>query len=164
MGKQTDVSLPGARQGSDGIMRLPAGPRPSEQAEAMARFAVLRPHLEDGVPLTRAAAEAEVPIRTVRRWLARYRRDGLVGLTRGTRADRGCRRLPDELVRAVEGMALARPPPSAATIHRRLTDLAPEKGWPLPAARTVRAIIAAIDPAMRTLAHEGPAAGARRSG
>ncbi len=55
-------------------------------------------------------------------------------------------------------MALARPPPSAATIHRRLTGLALERGWSVPAPRTVRAIVAAIDPAMRTLAHEGPAA------
>ena len=52
------------------------------QAQAMARFAVLRPHLEDGVPLTRAATEAGVPLRTAQRWLARYRRDGLAGLAR----------------------------------------------------------------------------------
>jgi len=50
MGKQTDVSLPNARR-----------------AEAMARFAVLRPHLEDGVALARAARDAEVPVRTARR-------------------------------------------------------------------------------------------------
>ena len=42
------------------------------QAQAMARFAVLRPHLEDGVPLTRAATAAGVPLRTAPRWLARY--------------------------------------------------------------------------------------------
>ena len=66
--------------------------------------------------------------------------------------------MPEDVVRAMEGMALARPPPSAATIHRRLADLAPERGWPTPAPRTVRAIVAALDPAMRTLAHDGPAA------
>ena len=52
------------------------------QAQAMARFAVLRPHLEDGVPLARAADAAGVPLRTAQRWLARYRRDGLAGLAR----------------------------------------------------------------------------------
>ncbi|WP_371917538.1 helix-turn-helix domain-containing protein, partial [Pseudomonas sp. GP01-A1] len=46
----------------------------------MARFAVLRPTLEEGVPLTRAAADADVPLRTARRWLTRFRRDGLAGL------------------------------------------------------------------------------------
>ena len=141
MGNQTDVSLPAAGR-----------------AEAMARFAVLRPHLEDDVSLARAAETAGVPVRTARRWLARFRQDGMAGLARTGRADRGRRRLPEEFVRAVEGMALARPPPSAAAIHRRLADLAPERGWPVPAPRTVRAIVAAIDPAMRTLAHDGPAA------
>ena len=101
---------------------------------------------------------AGVPVRTVRRWLERFRRNGVEGLARTERADRGRRRLPEELVRTVEGMALARPPPSAAAIHRHLADLALERGWPVPEPRTVRAIVAAIVPAMRTLAHEGSAA------
>ena len=141
MGRQTDVSFPADRH-----------------AKAMARFAVLRPHLEDDVPLARAAREAGVPVRTAQRWLARFRQDGVAGLARAGRADRGLRRLPNELVRTVEGMALARPPPSAATIHRRLAEFAPERGWPVPAPRTIRTIVAGLDPAMRTLAHEGPAA------
>lgn len=80
----------------------------------MRRLAVLRPHLEEDVSLTRAAAEAGVPLRTARRWLSRYRRGGLTELARGARADRGQRRIPADLVRAIEGMALGRPPPSAA--------------------------------------------------
>jgi putative transposase len=141
MGKQTDVSLPAIRRD-----------------EAMMRFDVLRPHLEDGVSLVLAARTAGVPVRTARRWLAHFQLDGVAGLCRAERIDRGQRRLPAELVQAVEGMALARPPPSAATIYSRLTELAPKQGWPVPAPRTVRAIIAALDPAMCMLAHEGSAA------
>jgi len=37
---------------------------------------------------------------------------------------RGGHRLPGELVRVIEGMALARPLPSVAGIHRRLVELA----------------------------------------
>ena len=55
------------------------------RAQAMARFAVLRPHLEDGVPLARAADAAGVPLRTAQRWLARYHQDGLAGLARPRR-------------------------------------------------------------------------------
>jgi len=44
-----------------------------QREQAMARFAVLRPHLEDGVPLTRAADAASIPVRTAGRWLARLR-------------------------------------------------------------------------------------------
>ena len=122
------------------------------------RFAVLRPHTEDDMPLTRSARNADVPLRTVQRWLARFRQDGVAGLARTERTDQSRRRLPDDLVRAVEGMALARPPPSAAAVRRQLAELSRERGWPVPAPRTVRALIAGLDPAMRTLAHEGPAA------
>ena len=42
----------------------------------MARFG-LRPRLEDDVPLARAARDAGVPIRTARRWRARFRQNGV---------------------------------------------------------------------------------------
>ena len=50
--------------------------------DAMHRFAVLRPHLEENVSLAATAKHADVPLRTVQRWLARYRTEGLVGLAR----------------------------------------------------------------------------------
>src|ERR1700752_1408710 len=61
---------------------------------AMTRFAVLQPHLEEEVPLARAAEHAGVPIRTAERWLARYRQLGLAGLARTIRGDAGAHRLP----------------------------------------------------------------------
>lgn len=36
----------------------------AKRGRALERFAVLRPHLEQGVPLTRAARDAGVPVRT----------------------------------------------------------------------------------------------------
>src|SRR5450755_2472571 len=72
----------------------------------MARFAALRPHLQDGVPLARAAGDAGVAVRTAQRWLARYRACGLAGLARASRADTGRRRLPAELAGLIEGLAL----------------------------------------------------------
>src|SRR5437660_1550565 len=91
-----------------------------ERQEAMRRFAVLRPHLNDGVPLPEAARDAGVPLRSVQRWLARYRATGLAGLVRATRSDTGHRKLPAELVEVIEGMALRKPRPSVAAIHRRM--------------------------------------------
>jgi putative transposase len=124
----------------------------------MERFAVLRPHLEEGVPLTHAAGETGIPIRTVERWLARYRSGGLAALARVTRSDAGKHRSPADLVTLVEGMALKRPLPSAAAIHRRIGAVAKAEGWHVPSYSTVHAIIAALDPAMVTLAQDGPAA------
>src|SRR5262245_9532671 len=41
-----------------------------ERQQAMARFAVLRPHINEGVLLSEAARDAGVPLRSVQRWLA----------------------------------------------------------------------------------------------
>lgn len=43
----------------------------SRRAEAMGRFEVIRPAIEDGVPLAACLAGAGVPLRTAQRWLAR---------------------------------------------------------------------------------------------
>ena len=100
--------------------------------QAMIRFAVLRPCLEEGVPLTRAASEAGIPVRTAERWLARYRQGGLVGLARAGRRDAGTHRSPAALVALIEGMALKRPRSSVAAIHRRVVAVAKAQGWVVP--------------------------------
>ena len=127
-------------------------------AEVAKRMAVLRPYLIDGAPLARVATDAGIPIRTARRWIARYRADGPAGLARPRRPEAGKRTFPKELVELVEVMALLKPPPSIATIHRRITGLAGERGWRAPSYGSVRSIVGGIDPAMATLAHEGAAA------
>ncbi|WP_217999284.1 helix-turn-helix domain-containing protein [Nocardia exalbida] len=128
----------------------------AERRQAMDRFEVLRPYLEDGVPLPRAAAAAGTPLRTAQRWLHRYRSAGLAGLARTHRSSTG-RRADPELVRLIEGMALRRPRPSLAAITRRAARAAAEQGWAPVSYTTVRAIVTALDPAMLTLAHEGAA-------
>jgi len=126
--------------------------------QATARLAVLRTHLEDGVLLTRVARDAGVPLRTAQRWLARYRQDSLAGLARPVRRDAGGRRSPADLVALIEGMGLKRPRSSAAAIHRRIGAIAKAEGWRVPSYGTVHAILARLDPAMVTLAQDGPAA------
>jgi putative transposase len=110
------------------------------------------------VPLTRVATQHGIPLRTARRWLQAYRRLGLAGLARKPRADRTRHRVPPELVRLIEGLALRPPAPSAATVHRQVTAVATEHGWLLPSYSTVATIIRRLDPALRTLAHEGSTA------
>ena len=93
--------------------------------QAMARFAVLRPHLDEGVPLSRAAGHAGVPVRTAERWLARYRHGGLAALARPTHGDAGIHRLPADLVALVEGMALKLSVPPAFSPNCGVTPM----GW-----------------------------------
>ena len=129
-----------------------------QRDRAMARFAVLRPHLEDGASLARAARVAGVAIRTAERWLSRYRAAGLIGLARIPRGDGGRPKLPQELVRLIEGLALSKPRPSVTAIHRRVAAIARERQLKTPAYSSVHAIVGTLDPALVTLAHEGHAA------
>jgi putative transposase len=112
----------------------------------MERWRVLRPHVEGGVPLTAAARAAGVPLRTARRWLKRYRADGLAGLARRGRRDRGGRRLRSELVELVEGLALRRPRPSVAFIHRQALATAKREDWSAPSYSTVHDVVRSLDP------------------
>lgn len=127
----------------------------AQRDHAHRRWQVLRPHLEDDVPLTDAAHAAGVPVRTAQRWLASYRAAGLAGLARAHRSDRGHRTLPEQQILLIEGLALRQPPPSTATVHRQVAELAPQLGWPVPSYSTVYAIVAAIDPGLRTLGQDG---------
>lgn len=126
---------------------------------AQEKAALVRRHLDDGVPLTRLAEHAGIPVRTLCRWAASYRAEGNVeALQRKTRNDCGHRRLPADLVEAAEALALTRPAPTTAFVHRRVGDLARDRELPAPSYSTVRAIIDAIDPGLRTLALNGDAA------
>lgn len=129
-----------------------------ERQEAMVRFAVLRPHLNDSVPLSEAARDAGIPLRSVQRWLSRYRAAGLVGLVRAKRTDTGNRKLPTQLVELIEGMALRKPRPSIAAIHRNITALAAKCNRPPPSYSSVYEIVRHLSPAMVTLAQDGAAA------
>lgn len=116
--------------------------------------------MEEGVPLTQLARERHIPLRTARRWVQQYHRQGLAGLTRKTRTDAGQRKLPHELQQLIEGLALRRPPPTAAAVHRQVKAIAQEQrwqeqGWAVPSYSRVHNIIQQLDPSMIMLAHQG---------
>jgi putative transposase len=127
-----------------------------ERARALARFRLLQPCVEEGVPLAQLARQHGVALRTAQRWLQRHRQHGLAGLVRQARADRGRhRRLTAELAQLIEGLALRTPPPTAAYIHRQVAALASQRGWPIPSYRSVYEVIKQLDPGLLTLAHQG---------
>jgi putative transposase len=129
-----------------------------QRVEAYARFEILRPALEEGVSQAQIARTHHLSKSAVQRWVARYREQGLVGLATTSRKDKGkSRRLPEQAITLVEGLALQTPARSAAAIHRQVVEIAKEQGWKPPSYERVRQIIKNLDPALVTLAHQGAA-------
>lgn len=114
----------------------------ARRRRALDRYNKLRPHLEADVPLKRVAAESGVPLRTAQRWVSRYRRLGLAGLSRAARADRGKgRRLSDELRQIAKRLALQRPALRPGAIYREVCRVACERGQEPPGYHTVYNVI-----------------------
>ncbi len=132
-----------------------AGLSEAERVQALDRFQILRPFLEDGVPLARVARERGLILRTLRRWVVRYRREGLVGLARKGRNDKDASHSSALLLQAIEGLALKKPRLSTAAIHRQIVPIAEKLGEAPPSYSTVYAVIRELDPGLVTLAHEG---------
>ncbi len=120
--------------------------------DASERWGILRLHVEDAIPLATLARTTGVAERTLQRWLARYRNGGYPALADGTRTDHGARRTAPELVRLIEGLALTKPRPSIATIHRQVDNHCTKRGLSAPSYSVVRLIVNGLDPGMVTLA------------
>jgi putative transposase len=105
----------------------------TQRAQALAHFHLLRPFLDDGVPLTHIAALHRLSVRTLRRWVQQYRAHGLVGLSKAIRKDQGQRRsLMPELQHIIEGLALQKPRRTVANIHRETVRISREHHWTPP--------------------------------
>ena len=126
--------------------------------DANERWRVLRLHVEDQVPLAALARTTGIGLRTLQRWHQLYRCGGITGLDPQTPTDAGQRRIDSHLVVFIERLALTRPRPSIATLHRLAVAEAERRQLPGPSYSTVRDIVQALDPAQVTLALEGPAA------
>jgi putative transposase len=128
----------------------------AQRAQALEHFRLIRPFLEDGVPLTDIAAFHQLSLRTLRRWVQQYRAHGLAGLIRAARKDQGQRRsLTPQLQHIIEGLALQKPRRTVANIHRETARISRERNWTPPSYSTIERIVRQINPALTTLAHEG---------
>ncbi|MEX2501766.1 MAG: Mu transposase C-terminal domain-containing protein, partial [Trueperaceae bacterium] len=112
--------------------------------------------------LTRLARTEGIALRTAQRWVQRYRAQGLAGLARRPRADRGTRTFPPDLIRLIEGLALRTPRPTVAAVHRQVATVAVDQGWPVPSYDTVHDVVRRLDPAFVVLAREGARAYSER--
>ena len=118
--------------------------------DAAERWRVLRLHVEDQIPLAVLARDAGVSARTLQRWNQLYRVGGVVALDPHARTDKGVRRTSAETIAFVERLALTRPRPSTATLHRLAATDAQARSLPAPSYATVQQIVQALDPALVT--------------
>jgi putative transposase len=132
----------------------------AQRAQALERFTIIRPTLEDGVSQVQVARASKRAESTIRLWIKRYREKGLAGLANHvSRSDKGTSRtLEDAAIQLIEGLALQTPRRSMAAIHRQVTAIAKEQGWKPPSYDRVRHIIKNLDPTLVTMAHQGAAA------
>lgn len=126
-----------------------------QRERALDRYRMLQPHLEQDAPLARVAREASLPFRTAQRWVNRYRRFGLVGLTRAGRSDQGKRHVAEDLLRLAEGLALQRPPFGPGAAYREVCRVARARGEQPPGYHTIYKLIRAIPEDLKTLALDG---------
>jgi putative transposase len=127
----------------------------AERTRALKRFRILRPSLEDNIPLAQVAKEQGIPCRTLQRWAERYRALGLIGLCRKGHSGKGKRNISADFQRIIEGLALQQPRLSVAAVHRKAKSAAAKLGEPAPSYSTVYSLVRGLDPGLVTLAHEG---------
>ncbi len=97
--------------------------------------------------------EQDLSLRTLKRWVANYRKNGLLGLAYSRRDDSGSRRCSTELQQFIEGLYLQNSHLSKASIYRKVQ--ASKLGIDCPSYRTICSIIAEIPKSMAVLAHDG---------
>ncbi len=121
----------------------------AQRVEALRHFQIIRPFLEDGVPLTHIATEQQLQLRTLRRWVQHYRAQGLSGLIHKSRKDKGEKRaVTGKLQQLIEGLALQKPRRTMATIHREVTRITKEQGGTPPSYSTIQRIVGQTSPGL----------------
>lgn len=108
------------------------------------------------MPLAKIAAHESIPVRTLRRWVARYREHGVEGLEQKPRCDKGRRRkISADLADLVTACALQKPRLPVQAIQRKIAVIAGHQQVAAPTYSVVYDIIRRLDPALLTLAHAG---------
>lgn len=127
--------------------------------DALEKYRIISPYLANETSLPSLAAHHGIALRSLRRWVKKYREDGISGLRRKIRSDKNTRHSIDESLQAVvKALALSKPRLSITTIHRKVCRIAEQAGKPTPKYNVVYDIVTKLNPALQTLALEGSVA------
>lgn len=126
----------------------------SEREIACKRFYVIKAFLEKDASLEQLAETHDKSSRTLRYWVAHYRKGGLPALAPKNRSDRGKRRMRTELKALAEAVWLRDPHRPVTSIHRQVAREAESRGLSVPSYDQVLAVVRSIDPSLATFARE----------
>lgn len=124
--------------------------------EALDIFRILKRHFDDGVSIPELAKQTGKSERTLYRHIQVFREQGVGGLTRAGRADKGRRRkISAEVEKAIEGLCLQSPKPPISWVYRQISQACDKKGLPSPSYSVVLDIYHRLSQRLKTLAHNG---------
>lgn len=126
-----------------------------ERRAASERFRIIWPFLEAGVPLKRIAEKHGKSLRTLRYWVAFYRKGEFAALVPKRRSDRGQRRMRADLKVLAEALWLQETRRPVASIHRQIAREAQARRWPVPSYDQVLSVVRSLDPSLVTLSQDG---------
>lgn len=132
----------------------------AERELAMKRYELIAPLLECRKPTTveweGVAKQAQCSVKTLRRWVTAFQEQGLAGLARQRRNDKGGRRtVSPELKSRIEAYYLENGARSMATVHRMACEYARQHAEKEPSPTVVREICRALPKGIVCMAREG---------
>lgn len=127
---------------------------------AMQRYRFIAPILNQSKPdqedWQTAAKQAQCSVKTLRRWVGAFQKQGLAGLVRQHRKDEGERRsVSPELKHRIEALFLDHGARSIATVHRIASEYAGKLGEAEPSYTVVREICRELPRGVVCMAREG---------
>lgn len=127
-----------------------------EKLSSLDKYRIILPILEREVSATKVSKTKGIPVRTLHYWVKQFSKEGLSGLERTKRKDRGSTRLlAPELTELIQAFALQKPPLTISAIHRKISILAQRSDLKALSYGTVYGQVKKISPALLTLAHDG---------
>jgi putative transposase len=97
-----------------------------------------------------------IPLRTLRRWILHYRKQGLKGLKKQERKDKGIHKsINEEYVLVIQALALQKPALPISMIVKKIRHLSTQESATPPSYSTIYNIIRSLNPALLTMAQKG---------
>ena len=127
-----------------------------DRDKAYQKYKIIEPYVNNEQTLKLVSKHESISVRTLGMWIKKYREQGLVGLARQSRCDKGLPRQYESLLqKTIEGIYLKKPMLSAASIHKLVVEHCHKTNVKAPSYRSICRIIFNIPDDLALLGREG---------